>query len=341
MRFNILIPHFKTLKVTAVAVSNFLKYKGKHEVGIIVIDNSYPDDSIRGLDPFKDQITILTNTVTDKIQSHGLSFDMAMSHVKTDYFITAESDSFPTKDNWLDHYENLINQGYGWGGSLLKLSGGEFIHPTGAFYKKSLWEDAKKYVDSIEYDYFPNISLRNGFECHLMVHKRALDRLLSDPEDYIDLAKDYKDKTREEMLARLEYYKPIGESVFHNGMGNLRESITTFQQRNIQSEPPNIILDNKKPLIEKIGMEPGQWFSYWLLAMKNKCAVIPTEIKWMKNRGQQQQEYTLMENGLKHLWSISAYFGNTNPELQDIVQFKTKVVDDLYNSLPENQKVKV
>lgn len=341
MRYSVLIPHFRTLKMTAYTVSQFIKYKGKHQVDIIVIDNSYPDDSIRGLDPFKDEITIISNTNTTQISSHGVAFDIALPHVKTDWFITAESDSFPTQENWLDYYENLINQGHFWGGSLLKLSGGEFIHPTGAFYHKHLWEEAKKYVDGIEYNYFPNMSVKNAFESHLMVHNRAMERILEEPGEYMDLAKDYIGKTKEQILEKLEYYKPIGTSVFHNGMGNNPESIKAFQQRNIISEPPNIILDNKRPLIERVGYEPGQFFCYWLLAMKKKCAVIPTEIKWVKNRAQQQQEYTLMEHGFKHLWSVSAYFGSTNPDIQDIVKFKTKAVDDLYNSLPENQKVQL
>jgi len=337
MKVSILIPHFRTLKMTTYSIAQYLKYKGRHDVDIIVIDNSYPDESIRGLDVFKDEITILNNTVTNKQQSHGVAFEMAMPFVKTDYFITAESDSFPLNINWLDYYEDLINKGYTWGGSVLKLSGGTFVHPTGAFYKKSLWEEAKRYCENIPYSYFTNMYKGEDFNYHLMVHNRILEEFSEAPEKFIPVAQGYEGLTPTQLLAKRDYSDSLN-CPFHNGMGMLNESFYTYGNRNIASDSPHVLLDNTQNFINRIGYEPGQWFCYWLIAMEKKGAIIQTEIKWMKNRGFQQQEYTLTENGLKHLWSVSAYFGNTTPELQDIVTFKTKAVNDLYDSLPEKLK---
>lgn len=337
MHITVLIPHYRTKKMTTYSVAQFIKNKGRHKVDIIVIDNSYPDDSIKCLDLFKDEVTIISNAITDKIQSHGIAFEMAMPHVKTEYFVTAESDSFPTNDKWLDYYEQLINNGATWGGSILKLSGGQFVHPTGAFYLKKHWEDAKEYCNNVEYSYFNNMSRYNDFDCHLMVHNRILEEFLAEPSKYVDLVYDYKELSKEQIIQRLNFYKPM-VSPFHNGMGILQESYHTYGQRSISSEVPNILLDNKENFIHRIGYEPGQWFAYWLIATGRKGSPIPTEIKWMRNRGFQQQEYTLTESGVKHLWGISAYHEANGENVKDIIDFKKNQVDKLYDSLPNELK---
>ncbi len=176
MKTTILIPHFRTPKITAYSVAQFLKYKGKHEVDIIVINNSWGDDSIKSLDRFGDQITILHNTNTNQISSHGTALDMAVLHVKSDTFIAAESDSFPTHDKWLDYYEDTMLDGFDMAGSHLQLSGGSYIHPCGAIYKTSLWHEIKAYINRIPYEYLPNAGMKEGFACHLMI-RTILKRL--------------------------------------------------------------------------------------------------------------------------------------------------------------------
>ncbi len=337
MDFTILLPHFRTGKMTAFTLSQLLKHKGKHNIDIIVIDNNTGDGSTEYFKPFERDILYLPYP-KNKIQSHGLAYDFAMSHVRTDYFVTIESDSFPTNPHWLDYIEDLINKGYDSGGSLLQLSGGIYQHPAGAFYKKSIWKELKKYSDNIQYKYFPNMARKDGFDCHLMVHERFVNVLLSNPDKFIELSKDYKGKTKEEILHKAIEYSPI-ISPFHNGMGNLQESFTTYGRRNIESEVPHILLDNNENFIHRIGHEPGQGICYWQLATGKKLFFVPTEVKWLPGRDNQQQEYTLMENGFKHLWGVSAYSGCDSKELQDIVLFKENQVEELYNSLPENKKI--
>lgn len=339
MNFSILIPHFRQGQITAYAISQLLKYKGKHEVEIIVIDNSIGHDSYKYLEPLKEHFTYLAYP-SHLIQSHGNAFNYALElgYVSNEYFITIESDSFPTKDNWLNYYEYLINEGFDCAGSILSLSGGSYLHPCGTMYRKSIWAEAKKYCDEIEYSYFPNMSNREGFDCHLMVHNSVVDSFLNCPDDYIELAKNYKGLSKEEMIAKMEYYKPI-VAPFHNGMGTRQESVKTYGSRNTESEPQTILLNNKQKLINRIGYEPGQWFYFYQVAVGKKIAAIPTEIKWMKNRGAQQQEYTLMENGFKHLWAGSSYLDMKNTGLNDVYEFKKNQIEGLYNSLPDNQKI--
>src|SRR4030066_2215807 len=100
----------------------------------------------------------------------------------------------------------------------------------------------------------------------------------------------------------------------HNGMGRLQESVRTYGRRNPESEVPNILLDNRAKIIYRIGYEPGQFMYYWMLAKGYNIYSIPTEVKWLKGKENQQQEYTLNAAGIKHIWGVSAYHGT---ELND------------------------
>ena len=338
MNISILVPHFKEGRATAYAISQLLKYKGKHDVEIIVIDNSN-DSSVDYLFPFRGQVQYMPYK-EGKLQSHGVAFDYALSLnlVDTEYFITMESDSFPTKDNWLDSYERLIDNGFDSAGSLLKLSGGQYVHPAGALYKKSIWQECKDYCDKIPYDYFPNMGMKEGFACHVMLRKDKTEQIVKEAGDYMELAEGYIGISPEQIMAKAEYYSPT-KNPFHNGMGTLQESIKTYGFRDVNSGKIDVLIDDKQPIVYRIGYEPGQFICYWQLAMNKKIALIPTELKWMPNRGGQQQEYTLMDNGFKHIWCGSSYLGMAGGEINDVYEFKKNQIERLYDSLPENQKI--
>lgn len=340
MRFYILIPHYQNGKATAYAVYKLLQCTGKHEIKIIVIDNNSGDGSIEYLRPFGKYITVL-NYPKGIQQSHGASFDYVLmnGYVTSDYFITMESDSFPIRADWLDYYENLINNDFDSAGSVLELSGGCYLHPCGAMYKKSNWDEAKKYCEEIPYSYFPNMSAKEGFDFHLMIHNSILENFLENPEDWIHVAKGYWPYSKQKALERLQHYKPITRP-FHNGMGGNNESIKTFGKRTFNIDVPNtLIKEDSRKIINRVGMEPGQWLSYWHVATNKKIHNIPTEIKWMPNREKQQQEYTLTNNGFKHLWAGSAYLGMKDTEFNDVYEFKKNQIEILYNSLPEKYKI--
>lgn len=341
MNVSIIIPHFKSGKATAYAIYKLLKHKFDHKCEIIVIDNSPNDDSNRYLKPFQDQI-IYKKYHPETIQSHGVAYNYALSEglVSNDYFITTESDSFPTSDEWLDYYETLAKKEVDAAGSILTLSGGCFFHGAGMMYKKSAWEEANEYVKTIEYKYFPNMSMREGFAAHLMVHNDILEKFLESPDNYIVLADGYKPYSIEKAMERLEYYKPIGEGVFHNGMGANQESVLTYGKRTFSVDVQHIVLNNRQKLINRIGYEPSQWFAYWLFAKNKKVVSIPTETKWMFNRENQQQEYTLNQAGFKHIWCGSSFLDMKDGPMNDVYEFKKNQIDELYNSMPENLKIK-
>lgn len=341
MKISILIPHYKVGKITAYSISKILEHKGSHEVNVIVIDNNPGDGSSDYFKPFKDSIVYIPYP-KDKLQSHGIAFNYALDngYVDTDYFITLENDSFPTIDGYLDYYEKIINAGMDAAGSILELSGGCYMHPCGALYKTSVYFEAKKYYESLEYLYFPNMIHSENFDCHAMIHKSIADSVLENPEDFFDLSKSYYPYSKESALERMEYYKPTN-GVFHNGMGMIQESVLSYGKRTFELDVPSIILNNKQKIIKRVGYEPGQSFSYWMDAVGKKYHNIPTEIKWMPNRIGQQQEYTLNEAGIKHLWAISSYVERGSENVEDIYEAKRRLPDELYETLPDSQKVKL
>lgn len=339
MKLTILVPHWKTGKMTAYAISQLLRFKGKHNIQIVVVDNNYGDGSLEYLTPFKNEICTVVYP-KNRLQSHGVAFDYALQNgfVENDFFITIESDSFPTQDNWLDYYESLINDGYVAAGSLLRLSGGQYLHPCGAMYHKNIWAEAKRYVESMDYNYYPNFMMRENFPTHAMIHKSLVHEVETNPFDWVELSPDYKDNTRQAMREKLEYYSPVGCGVFHNGMGGRQESLSTYGLRTVESDSPFIILPDKShKIIGRMGYEPGQFMSYYLERTGKKIKYIPTETKWLNGKEGIQQEYTFMENGFKHLWGVSAY-KDFDPS-DEVAKIKQSLPERLYDSLPSNKKI--
>lgn len=338
MKFSIILCHYKTGKMTAFTVAQILKYKGNHEIEILICDNNAGDGSMVYLEPFKEYIEVI-DYPKDKLQSHGIGYDVLFELAKNEWVVCMESDSFPIKEGWLDYYNGLIKLGYDGAASLLQLSGGCYGHPAGALYRRSIWVEAWKYCKEIEYFYFPNIAMKETFACHAMVHKSIINQFLSNPDDYIELADGYKPYYPKKAEEKCVHYLPtVGP--MHNGMGRLQESLKTYGTRNPETEVPNIILDNRAKIIYKIGYEPGQHHYYWQLAKGYNIYSIPTEVKWLKGKENQQQEYTLTENGVKHCWGISAYH-NTELKDGDVAKIKQSLPEELYNSLPEHQKIKI
>ncbi len=102
-----------------------------------------------------------------------------------------------------------------------------------------------------------------------------------------------------------------------------------------------VLLDGVDKIIPRMGYEPGQWLCYYAFATGKKVSQIPYMVKWMENREGQQQEYTLMDNGIKHIWAGSSYLDMKGTDLNDVYEFKKAQVDGLYNSISEQYKIKI
>lgn len=337
MKFSIILCHYKTGKMTAYTVAQILKYKGDHDIEILICDNNAGDGSVEYLKPFMEHV-VIHSYPKDRLQSHGIGYDVLFEHARNEWIIALESDSFPVKEGWLDYYARLVNSGYDAATSLLQLSGGQYGHPAGALYNRTIWVQAYMYCRGLEYYYFPNIAMKDSFSSHVMVHNSILEQFMRAPEEYIELSDSYKPYTFNMAAEKMRKYSPV-VGPMHNGMGRLQESVRTYGGRNPETEVPNILLDNRAKMIYRVGYEPGQWFYYWMLANNYKVFHIPTETKWLPGKEAQQQEYTLTENGVKHLWGISAYHDHTPESEKETALLKQSIPDQLYDTLPEHQKI--
>lgn len=338
MKISILIPHYAVGKITAYSISQILKYKEDNDVDIVVVDNKRSDGSYKYLTPFMDQITYAVYP-EGSLQSHGIAMSWAieLGLVKGEYFMTMENDSFPTRP-FLDYYKNIIVQGYDAAGSVLTLSSGSYLHGCGSLYRKSVYEEAKESISKINYTYFPNMAMKSGFASHLMIHNSIVADVLSCPDDWVELADGYVGLSPEEMLSKAYYYSATNNP-FHCGMGGLSEDVRTYGGRCAETDAPHILIENGRKIIYRVGYEPSQYLYYFMMARSKRIFEIPIETKWMAERDMQQQEYSINEAGIKHLWAISSYTERGSKDVEDIYEAKRSIPDILYDSLPENQKV--
>lgn len=341
MNFTVLLPHYKSGELTELAIRKMLKHQGKHEIDIIVINNSAGDGSEK---PFLHHVAYRDNVrmfeyPKHMLQSHGIAFDWVMHMVKTEYFITVESDSFPTSDDWLDAYEYSIRfKKAVAGGAVIQLPKGFYLHPCGAFYKTSVYREALEYCKSQPYVYYPNLWNDGKHSYHVMVHKSINDTFMRLPHTFIptdDLQYCPPYMSMEDKIKKFNqqaaYYKP-STLPFHNGMGFANESVHNYRERNFQTDALNTLINETRSydtkLIKRVGYEPGQWFSYWMVANGYYIDAYPIELRWLPNRENQQQEYTLMSNGFKHLWAGSAYLDMKDTELNDVYEFKKNQIEE-------------
>lgn len=353
MDVTILIPHWRIGKTTAYAVAKVVEHSKNHNVKIVVIDNSIGDRSIDHilLTNLRHHCTVI-HYPAGLLQSHGIAFDFAIKQglVQTKYFITLESDSYPTHDRWLDYYEDLVNtHAPDIAGSKLQLSGGEYIHPCGALYKIDGWYAANAYCIGLNgmFYYFPNMIIKEGFKCHAMVRRKMIDEDFGHLNIHVHdsgwaFAEEYDRLQKAQVLEKALTYQPV-TGPFHNGMGKLQESITTYGARSLVTGIQDLILGDVDDVVLRIGYEPGQMLSYYLCGAPGfKCMSIPTTGKWLTGRIGQNQEYTIMESGLRHEWGITAFNDqrtDADPAVQAVIDFKMNRLNELYESLPADSKL--
>jgi hypothetical protein len=175
---------------------------------------------------------------------------------------------------------------------------------------------------------------------HTMIHRDYVDQVLENPEDWFELSDDYKPYSRKLAEEKRDHYKPVC-GVFHDGRGGRQEHIKTFGGRTWESEAPFALYSPKwQKIIGRVGEEPGQALFFLSVALGKKWFNIPTEVRWLPGKENRQQEYTLNEAGIKHLWGVSAYHNHTPVGDEEVARIKQSIPDVLYETLPPNQRIK-
>ena len=148
---TVVIPHAYTTRWTQIAVASLKNHKNNADFDIIVVDNSIPHHSIRGITDtaLREGVKV----IFPKDPAHGghqLALDEAIDHVETPWFVAWETDTRAMRDGWLDWLLSFVKDEYvaivGWYWSIDCDDNRHYISPAGALYRTSVLKTLKKEV---------------------------------------------------------------------------------------------------------------------------------------------------------------------------------------------------
>ena len=101
---TILIPNFKTYKLTKVCLRLIRKFTDLNKVEVIVIDNNSNDESLEYLKKLNWIKLIERKGIFNESgpMSHAKALDLGLKKVKTQFVISFHTDTFVTKEDWLN-----------------------------------------------------------------------------------------------------------------------------------------------------------------------------------------------------------------------------------------------
>ena len=107
---SILIPHYKTLKMTQLCLRLIKSHTDLERVEIIVEDNGSNDESSEYLKKL-DWISLITREKVigeSGAQSHSNALNLALERVSTPYVLSIHTDTFVIDSGWLDYLLDAI-----------------------------------------------------------------------------------------------------------------------------------------------------------------------------------------------------------------------------------------
>ncbi|PHS24215.1 MAG: glycosyltransferase [Methylophaga sp.] len=109
---SILIPHYKTLKMTKLCLELIKKNTDLNDVDVIVIDNGSKDDSSEYLRTVDWIILITRETIEGEggVSAHSNALDLAVANVDTPYVLSIHTDTFVISPKWLDYLLKQIER---------------------------------------------------------------------------------------------------------------------------------------------------------------------------------------------------------------------------------------
>lgn len=109
---TILIPNYRTLKLTKLCLRLIRKHTNLSKAKVIVIDNDSQDESLTYLRSLT-WITLLERKAIPgetPVQSHARALDMALEQVKTPYVLSIHTDTLVKHPQWLEFLLKQISR---------------------------------------------------------------------------------------------------------------------------------------------------------------------------------------------------------------------------------------
>ncbi len=143
---TILIPHYKTLKLTKLCLRSLKKFTDLSKVEVVVIDNYSGDDSSAYLKSLS-WIKLLSRSKIEgesPSAAHARALDMALEFVKTKYVLSIHTDTIVISNEWLDFLLSRIGvepdtAGVGSWKLEFKPPMKRFMKDIERFWQKNIW----------------------------------------------------------------------------------------------------------------------------------------------------------------------------------------------------------
>lgn len=323
-KVSILIPTFKTFRWTAICINAFKEFGIPVESEIILCDNSPGHPSIKAISETSlgEGINILAGD--PEFPSHGQGYQKAYEHSDGDYIFTAESDSFPNRHGWFDEYIKA-SADFSFIGPEMPMGGGTYIHPAGALISRKSIEAAEQWQKAhTQWVFIPGAGAKlklSDMGYHVVAHEDWLNDL-----PVVD----------EKMRHEIELWRNVG--VWQEQRCFDTETFENYMLRNG--------IKNWEPIpgtmsYNKIGLEPGQWISYYCQSHGTRCLKAPTHIEWMPGHEGRQAAYSTVFGGFVHVWAGSVTMVSAENMSPEVVAFKRNMMNDYFQRLPQDVREKI
>lgn len=146
---TVVIPHAFTTRWTQIAVASLRRFQNDATFDILVVDNSIPHHSIRGITETALGAGVTVTPPQDPARGgHQLALDYAIGLVETPWFVAWETDTVAHRDGWLDWMLSFVKDDFvamaGWYWSIGIDDSRHYISPAGALYRTSILKMLKE-----------------------------------------------------------------------------------------------------------------------------------------------------------------------------------------------------
>lgn len=320
-KISIIIPTFKTWRWTAICINAFKTYGVPVDSEIILVDNAPDHPAIKAITETSlgDGVKVLEGE--RDFPSHGRGYEIALKQATGDCIFCSETDSFPTRHGWFDEYVKASSE-YDFIGPEVPQSSGRYLHPAGALISREVIDAARVWIAAHkEWKFVPDAGVKIGGSdkpYHVVASDKFLGALLLDESLKKSIALWQRTDVFQEMRC-------FDEDTFDSY--SKRNGITNW-------EPvPG------KDCYLKIGMESGQWLSYYAQSFGFRCLAAPTHIEWMPGHVGGQAAYSTVFGGFTHAWcGTSSFCDGIAP---DVREFKMKQMNDFWMTLPVSIRMQI